>query len=514
MLTVDKFEMPTISPLSGSDAVIGGPLPIAALSSAEERVERARRSIGLIVGPAIFLIVWLLPLPELSVEAHRLAAIISLTVVWWVTEAIPLPATALVATALTVACGVATPQQAFAQFGNPIIFVFVGAFIIGRAVSAHGLDARFAASVLATPVVRNDLGRSRTALGLLTLSISGWMNNTATAAMMTPLARGVLGPHGGSFATGLLLVVGYAATIGGMITPIAAAPNLITLGLLENMSGIRLNFITWMVLCVPVALVMMAVLLGVARWLFPYDTRANVAAPQEGVRVPARWTAGQRNCLIVFLIAVIFWITPGLLSLIAPNLGITRWAETRLDEGVVAVLAACLLFVLPLNWRERRFTLTWKEAGEIDWGTILMFGGGLALGRLMLDTGLATWIGQGLVGVSGAETLWAVTAMAAAISILMTELISNTACISMLVPVVIGICQAGQLNPVAPALAVCLGGSLSFVLPISTPPNAIVYGTGLIPLRSMVKVGIILDVVGFAVIVIALRVLCPLLGFV
>lgn len=486
----------------------------AALSTGERRIDRARRSIGLIAGPAIFLLVWFLPLPGLRVEGHRLAAIVSLTVAWWITEAIPLPATALVATALTVLLGVATPQQAFGQFGNPIMFVFIGAFIIGRAVSAHGLDARFAASVMATRLVRNDLGRSRTALGMLTLSISGWMNNTATAAMMTPLARGVLGTHGGSFATGLLLVVGYAATIGGMMTPVGAAPNLITLGLLESMSGVRLNFITWMLLCVPVALVMMAVLLGVSRWLFAFEIHHADQAPAHVISVPTRWTAGQRNCLLVFLTAVVLWISPGLLSLMAPESSLTQWAESRLDEGVVAILAACLLFVLPVNWSEKRFTMSWKEAGDIDWGTILMFGGGLALGRLMLDTGLAAAIGKGLVQISGAETLWAVTAIAAVVAILMTELISNTACISMLVPVVIGICQAGQLNPVAPAMAVCLGGSLSFVLPISTPPNAIVYGTGLIPLREMVRVGILLDIIGFAVIMIVLRLLCPLLGFV
>ena len=218
-----------------------------AVLRAEERFEHARRSIGLVAGPVVLALLLWVPMPTLSTEAHRLAAVAAFTVVWWVTEAVPLPVTALLAVVLAVLMGVAPAQEAFAQFGSPIIFIFLGAFIIGRAILVHALDLRFARSVLAIPAVGTSVFRTQTAIGLLTACISGFMNNTATAAIMTPIALGVLRERGVSttqssrFARGLLLTVGYTATIGGMLTPIGAAPNLITIGLVETMTGTRLT---------------------------------------------------------------------------------------------------------------------------------------------------------------------------------------------------------------------------------------------------------------------------------
>ena len=204
-------------------------------------------------------------------------------------------------------------------------------------------------------------------------------------------------------------------------------------------------------------------------------------------------------------------------ALAAFGLGDLLWVKTlagRLDEAVVAIVAASLLFVLPVNWRERRFTISWSEASKIDWGTILLFGGGLSLGRLMFVTGLAEHVGRTVVAWSGVETLWGVTAMAAALGILLTEITSNTAATNMLVPVVISIAQANGVSPVPPALAACLGASMAFMLPISTPPNAIVYGSGLVPITAMLRFGMLLDGLAFVIIVAGLRVLAPLLGLV
>jgi sodium-dependent dicarboxylate transporter 2/3/5 len=164
--------------------------------------------------------------------------------------------------------------------------------------------------------------------------------------------------------------------------------------------------------------------------------------------------------------------------------------------------------------KKRKFTLGWESASSIDWGTILLFGAGLALGNLMFTTGLASFIGTSLVAASGAESLWAVTAMAIVLGIIITEVSSNTAATNMVVPVVISICQAGGLNPVPPAVGACIGASMAFMLPISTPPNAIVYGTGLVPITAMIRNGILLDVIAAVIIFVGLRVLCPLLGFV
>jgi sodium-dependent dicarboxylate transporter 2/3/5 len=189
-----------------------------------------------------------------------------------------------------------------------------------------------------------------------------------------------------------------------------------------------------------------------------------------------------------------------------------EWLNARLPEAIVALFAAVLLFVLPLNLREGQFTLTWDQAVRIDWGTILLFGGGLALGTLMFDTGVAKALGETITGRLGISSLWAITALSIAMAIVLSEATSNTASANMIIPVVIGICQTAGISPIPPALGACLGASYGFMLPVSTPPNAIVYGSGLVTIPAMVRAGILFDVLGFAIIWCGLRLLCPWMG--
>jgi sodium-dependent dicarboxylate transporter 2/3/5 len=493
--------------------------PLASISEAEARFERIRRTVGLIFGPIAFAIVALMPIAGLSVEAHRLAAVVALVVVWWVTEAIPIAATALVGAALTVLYGVATPTEAFAPFANPTIFLFMGSFMIGQAVVEHRLDTRLAVGLLKLPAVAGNVNRTVVALGAMTLLLSGWMSNTATTAMMAPIALGVLGAASQaatrkdvSFRAGFLLTVAYAASIGGMLTPVGSPPNLITLGLLEKIAGVQISFFQWMMLVAPIALAYGGLMLVLAQRVCPAPPHARLRAVDNRQAPAATWTRGQRNCAIAFGVAVVLWVLPGIAA-IAGVSGATGELLGRLDEGVVAILAAMLLFVLPIDWKRRQFTMEWQTASRIDWGTILLFGGGLSLGQLMFTTGLAAAIGTAAVNASGAESLWAITAVATAVAVILSEFTSNTAATSMLVPVVLSITSAAGLNPIPPALGTCLGASLSFMLPISTPPNAIVYGTGMVPITTMMRYGIVMDVLGFLLIMAGLRILCPLLGF-
>lgn len=488
----------------------------AAMSEAEQRFEHLRRTWGLFLGPAACVAMLLAPTPGLSEPAHQLAAIVTLVVVWWITEPIPIPVTALLGAGLAVVFGVASATDAFAPFASPTIFLFIGSFIIGRAVAEHGLDRRLATALLAVPAVGRSLTRTRIAIAALVVLMSAWMSNTATTAMMVPLALGILSARsglssGGRYgATGLMLVVAFSASIGGMATPVGSPPNLITLGLLDRTAGIRINFLTWMMLAAPISLAMGALLVLAAGRRYPLP--AQPAHPERLERPLGRWTVGQRNCAIAFFTAVVLWVTPGALSLLAPDAPFVKLVVARLDEAVVAVLAAVLLFVLPIDWKRRQFTLDWRQAASIDWGTILLFGGGLSLGRLMFETGLAASVGNSLVEMSGATSLWSITALAIVLGVLLTEIASNTAAANMLVPVVISICQAAGVSPVPPSLGACLGASMAFMLPISTPPNAIVYGTGLVPIRAMLGFGVIMDVLGAVVIFAGLRILCPLLG--
>lgn len=225
------------------------------------------------------------------------------------------------------------------------------------------------------------------------------------------------------------------------------------------------------------------------------------------------WSRGQINALIAFGVAVTLWIIPGVLALPwldASDAG--KWLSGRLPEAIVALIAAILLFVLPTDLRQGRFTITWSEAAGIDWGTILLFGGGLALGSLMFETGVAKALGVSLTSQLGVSSLWALTAVSIALGIILSEATSNTASANMVIPVVIAICQGANVSPVPPALGACLGASYGFMLPVSTPPNAIVYGSGLIPIRKMMRAGIVFDLLGFIIIWVGLRILLPLCG--
>jgi sodium-dependent dicarboxylate transporter 2/3/5 len=487
-------------------------VPAAALSEVEQQFDARRRAVGLWLGPAALVTLLACPMPGLSLEAHRLAAIVALVVVWWVTEAIPIPVTALVGPTLAVIFGVADTADAFVPFADPLIFLFIGSFILSRAVVDHGLDRRIATALLSMPAVGATFTRTRVAVGCIVVAVSAWMSNMVVTAMMLPVALGVLNTQGAArSATNLLLVLAYSASIGGMITPVGAAPNLVTIGLLDSTAGVRIGFFTWVAVALPISLTMTAVLFMAAAWWLPVP---GMPALRLGhvERQPTRWTSGQRNAAVAFAVAVVLWVAPSLLGVVAPGAALTVWATARVTEPIAAMVAATLLFLLPVDWSRRRFTLTWSQAAQIDWGTILLLGGGFSLGRLMFTTGLAERIAQSLVATSGAESLWAITATATAIGILMTELTSNTAATNMMVPVVISICTVAGVSPVPPAIGTCLGASLAFMLPISTPSNAIVYGTGMVPIRSMISFGIVMDVLGYFVILLGLWVLCPLLG--
>jgi solute carrier family 13 (sodium-dependent dicarboxylate transporter), member 2/3/5 len=493
----------------------------SSLSQHEERFERWRRTVGFFSGPLAFLLVWTLPLAGLDPAAHRLAAIVALVVVWWVTEPIPIPATALIGAALMVVTGVATAQAAFSQFANPTVFLFIGSFILAEALAVHGLDLRLARWLLSVPWVRQSPFRVRFAFGALAAGLSMWISNTATAAMLLPVALGLLGGHlagGGRHAgRGLLLTLAYSCSIGGVATPVGTPPNLIAIGMLGSLADFEVDFFRWMAVGVPVSLGMYAALTVLTRWLYPVrsdveETRPRAASSQGEI---GPWSAAQTVCLVAFGLAVVLWITPGIIAIVSGTSSpVYKLVSSRLDESVVAILAAGLLFVVPVNWRRREFALTWTHAARIDWGTILLFGGGLSLGHQMFQTGLAAKIGHGLVATSGATSLWTITSVMTIVAVLTTEIMSNTAATNMLVPVAIAVAKAAGVSAVPPAMGVAFGASLAYMLPISTPPNAIVYGTGRVPITEMIKCGVLLDALSVALVLVTLRLMCPLLGLV
>lgn len=509
----------------------------AGLAEAEEKFERWRNTIGLFLGPAAFLAIWFAPLPALTPEAHRLSAILGLVLIYWMTEPVPIPVTALLAAVLAVLFKIAAAKDVLAPFADPIVFLFIGSFIIANAMMHHGLDRRFALSILSLRFVGRSPGRLVLAFGAVTAFISMWISNTAATAMMVPIGIGMLravgeviekesgkayAPSGRPnlsrwrLSSGLMLMVAYSASVGGIGTPVGSPPNLIAIGMLDELAHVRITFFGWMSIAVPMMIAMYAVLyLLIIRMHRPEVPELTGIESYIGERRKdlGRWSAGQRNSLIAFLTAVTLWILPGFLAV---AFGVHSKAfegySARLHEGTAAILAASILFFLPINWKKREFTLDWDRAVRIDWGTILLFGGGLALGGLMFKTGLAEVIGRSLMTWTGADSLWGITAVAIGMGIVVSETTSNTASASMVIPVMIALAQAAGVSPIPPALGACFGASYGFMLPVSTPPNAIAYSSGMVPITRMVKTGIVFDICGFFLILGGLRVLCPILG--
>ena len=490
--------------------------------------EALRRRGGLVLAPLAFAVVLAAPL-ALDAPAHRLAAVVALTVVLWVSEALPLAATALLAPALAAALGVAPAAQAFAPIASPLIFLFLGGFMIARALTAHGVDRRAALWLLTRPAIAGAPARVLVAIAAASFLGSMWLSNTATTAMLLPVAIGLCEAFGAllpterrpalrRFAAGLALAIAYASSLGGLTTPIGTAPNVIALDLLERQAGIRLDFFAWMSFALPVGLACLLLLLLWLRLRFP-PPAARVAGLLDAARADLRALgplgAGARRVIAVFGVAVAGWLAPALARL---ALGLehpaTAWAAGALDEGVVAVLAASLLFVVPRGRGDPRPLLPWRQAVDIDWGTLYLLGGGLALGKLMFDTGLAAALAAGALDLAGplAASPFGLLAASTLLMTAITEITSNTAATSMMIPVLLAIAQRLGVDPLPMILCVTLAASNAFMLPVSTPPNAIVYGAGHVRLGEMIRTGAVLDLLGFAVLLACGALLLPLLG--
>jgi sodium-dependent dicarboxylate transporter 2/3/5 len=429
--------------------------------------------------------------------------------------------------------GVADAKTVFAPYADPIIYLFLGSFMLAEAMAVHGLDKRFAYGIMSLKLVGNSSGRILLAFGAICAFLSMWISNTAATAMMFPIALGIvyalaeivgrgkgrrLDPLKLRFGTGLMLMAAYAASAGGIGTPVGTPPNLIGIAMIEKFCGVKIGFFQWMTFALPLLALLFALLFVLMYALH----RPEVARIEGGAQFVlderaklGPWTRGQKNALACFAITVCLWLVPGVLSLVYGDAAPVSKAYARMmPEGVAALVGAVLLFVLPVDWKRREFTISWRQAVNIDWGTLLLFGGGLTLGAMMFDTKLAEVIGTHLLKLSGATSTWGITLGAIYIAMIVSETSSNTASANMVIPVMIALAQAAGVDPIAPAIGATLGASWGFMLPVSTPPNAIVYGSGMVPITSMIRAGIVFDVLGGFVLWAGLYLLLPLVGLV
>ncbi len=474
--------------------------------------------IGLVLGPAV-LAAWLAwgPREGLTGEAQRLSGVLLLTIIWWLTEPIPIPITGLLAVVLAVVLG-AVPTDggkspatvALAPFGNPTLYFLLGGMFIGRAMSRHGLDRRIALSILTTPGAAHSPSTLLGAVGLSVMLISMWISNTAATAMIYPVALGIIGvlaagmgPGTGDFArspyaSALLLMTAYASSVGGIATPIGTTTNVVAMGYFRQPEyfGRSIDFARWSAVGVPMMLALGAALFVWLRWLAPSGqldlsaVRVHLRRERAGL---GPWTRGEWNTLAVFLMVVALWVAPSIVAL-AGDEECSRWLTAHFPEEIVALMAPVVLFLLPISWRRREFSLSVDDLTQIDWGTLLLFGAGMSLGSLMVQTELVDVLGRRAFDWLGTDDIWAITALAIAAGIVLSEFTSNAASATALIPVVWALCHEAQVDPVPPLMGVTFGSSFGSALPVSTPPNAIVYGSRLLPARRMMLAGIGFDV--------------------
>jgi sodium-dependent dicarboxylate transporter 2/3/5 len=501
------------------------------LSPKEERFERARRTTGLFLAPAVILIFLLLPL-DMDPTQHRLAAVLLGVIVLWITEAVPIPVGGLIGIVLIVVIGVGNADDVLEPFGSSTVFTFIGAFIIAQAMLRHGLARRFAFRMLAVKGVGRTTTRTVIAFGLVTAVLSAFVSNTATVAMLLPTAIAILGTLAGLIkqqsgdggfdplklrvGVALMLMLAYGASVGGLLTPIGSPPNLIGRGLIEEATGERITFLEWFLSALPICLAMFVVLCLVL--LLHNKPEIKRLEGVEEFIAEERAKLGplsrkEKNTLVAFLTAVVLWIVPGIVGIVAGDESTAyEEATTHLDEGIVAILAASLLFLLPTDWPKREFTLTWSEAKEIDWGTVILFGSGIIFGSLLASTGLAETIGTSTADAFGVSSSVTITIFAILLAIIISETTSNTASASIVVPIVIPVAAAAGVDPFVPALAATFAASFGFMLPVSTPQNAIVYGSGAVPITQMVRNGSVFDVLGAILILAGVPLMVSVLG--
>ena len=442
---------------------------------------------ALLAGPVLGMATWAIATGQgLASPACWTAAVTVLCATWWVTEPIPIPATSLIPFGVLPLTGVLTHQQAASAYGHTLILLFLGGFILSGAMERSQTHRRLAYGMLRC--VGGTSGR-RVVLGFMLASaaLSMWISNTATVLMLLPITAAVLDQiDDPRLSVALVLGIAYGANIGGLGTPIGSPPNLIYMGIYEEITQTELSFVDWMRVGLPIVLVFLPVAWGVLTW------RVRVQHPIELPPV-GRWEPAEVRTLTVFGVTALAWVTRT-----TPYGGWSGWlAMPGVGDSTVALLAAIAVFIIPDGRGDR--LMDWETARKIPWGILLLFGGGLAIAKGFGESGLSQVLGDLLSGITGWTTVWMVLTICLSVTFL-TEVTSNTATATMLMPILAAAAMSAQLRPASLMLPAAISASCAFMLPVATPPNAIVFGTGRVTIRRMAREGVALNLLGAVII--------------
>lgn len=475
---------------------------------------RPVQRVGLFAGPVLALLLLLFPPPAgLDPVGWQTAAVAVLMAIWWMTEAIPIPVTALLPLALFPLLGVLPMTGAAAPYSNPLIFLFFGGFVLALAMERWNLHKRIALAIMAAV----GTGPTHIVLGfmLATAFLSMWISNTATAAMMFPIGVAVAGllrpsqPEGSTdpapfnFGIALMLAIAYGASIGGIATIIGTPPNAVFAAAASEILGKPIGFLQWMGVGVPLVLVFLPLAWFLLVYvLFPLGDsdssrlkadEASAILAEERVALGAMGR-GERRVAAVFAATALAWVfrEPKVIGPVrVPGL---EDALPGLTDAGIAILAALVLFVLPTRLGRGEFVMDWPTARKLPWGVLLLFGGGLSLARAMETSGLAAWIGEGVLGLAQVPPLLILLAVAT-LFIFLTELTSNTATATMAMPIMAGVAGGLGFDPTTLMATAAIATSMAFMLPVATPPNAIVFASDDLTIPIMARAGLWMNMI-------------------
>ena len=475
-------------------------------------MERAKR-LGLIGGPLLFLLIFLMPGDLVSGPADRVLAVATWMILWWITEAVSISVTALLPLLLFPLLGVMELPDVGANYGSPIIFLFFGGFVLALALEKVNLHKRIALTIIHW----TGTGPERVVLGFMiaTAALSMWISNTASTVVMLPIALSVIQlliededgftKKDRHFALSIMLGIAFSANAGGIATVIGTPPNSVLIGLLENEYNIEISFLRWMTIGLPVSLILIAIsYLVLVKWMFPckgLQFAASKDVIREELRKLGPASAREKRVLLIFGITVFLWIFRTVINSLLPGLGLT--------DTAISMFGALLLFTLPFDFRKGEFILVWKDTSRLAWGILILFGGGLALARGMSASGLVDLV-SGAIAQSEISILFTAVLLIS-LMLFMTELMSNVALVAVLAPVVAGIAIGLDIPMLHLLIPVTIASSCAFMLPMATPPNAIVFASGYIRVHQMARVGFILNCISILLLVLLFQFVIPLL---
>lgn len=446
-----------------------------------------KKTIHFIIGPLLFLIIYLTPFADLSIEGRAVLACTVWVAYWWITEALELAVTSLLPIVIFPLSGALPLEKITTSYGHPFIYLFMGGFILGLAIQKWDLHKRIAFNIIRL----TGTSQKRVILGFLlaTAFLSMWLSNTATAIMLLPIGVSVIGHFRNiqPFSTNLMLAIAYGASIGGMATLIGSPPNIIFAGIVQNSLNIEITFVGWMIFALPLSCVLLLL-----TWLYltRYKVDKNTNDETLAIEKLAPISTAEKRVLYVFILVAFMWITRSFI-----------WVKyiPALDDTIIAIGGAILLFFIPSGRAVNERLMNWSVAKTLPWGVLLIFGAGLAIANGFAGTDLTVWIGQQLSGASILPPFLFILLVIASINFL-TEITSNTATASMMLPVLIALGNVLQLDVIGLLVGATLACSCAFMLPVATPPNAIVFSSGQVSLKDMMRTGFWLNILSIIVI--------------